>query len=224
LGGNGSSAGGGGGGGVYGGGGGRDDAADIICQTEGGGGGGGSTGFAPSATGTSVAADASGAPSVTITYSPPSEGGGSTPTPPTPVAGDVPPRFISATITRRLFRVAPRPTAINAAVPRGTTFRYRLSEAARVTILIERVRPGRRVGRRCVRPTRANRRRPRCTRYVLTGTLTRRSRAGQNTVAFSGRIGRRALSPGSYRATLQALDSARQRSRLVRLSFRVVRG
>ena len=88
---------------------------------------------------------------------------------------------------------------------RGTAFRYRLREAATVTIVIERALPGRR------------------RRFQRAGAITRRSRAGQITVPFTGRIGRRALVPGSYRATLTAVDAAGNRSRPARLNFTVRR-
>jgi hypothetical protein len=93
-----------------------------------------------------------------------------------------------------------------------------------VRILLERALPGRRVGRRCLRPTRKLRKRARCTRFVRAGTLTYRNRpAGQNSVLFRGRIGRRALRLGGYRATITATDPAGNRSRARRASFRVVR-
>jgi hypothetical protein len=42
-------------------------------------------------------------------------------------------------------------------------------------------------------------------------------------VKFSGRIGRRALKRGRYRLVLRATDAAGNRSRLRRISFRVVK-
>jgi hypothetical protein len=52
--------------------------------------------------------------------------------------------------------------------------------------------------------------------------LTRVGRAGANAVPFSGRIGRKALAPGSYRATLTpSLGGAFGAPRT--LSFTVVR-
>jgi hypothetical protein len=41
-------------------------------------------------------------------------------------------------------------------------------------------------------------------------------------VAFSGRIKRKALAPGRYRATLRAVDAAGNRSRPRRTSFVIV--
>jgi hypothetical protein len=93
-------------------------------------------------------------------------------------------------------------------LPRGTTFSFLLNQAAAVTVSIRRVLAGRRVGRRCLAPTRARRRLPRCLRLVPVGTLRRDARIGLNRIAFSGRIGLRALAPGSYRAVFTAANAA----------------
>jgi len=42
-------------------------------------------------------------------------------------------------------------------------------------------------------------------------------------VRFTGRFGRRKLAPGLYRAALRAVDAAGNRSKLVRVRFRVVK-
>jgi hypothetical protein len=85
------------------------------------------------------------------------------------------------------------------AVRRGSAFRFRLSERAKVTIRIDR-----KVGRR----------------YRKVKILTRRGlRGGANTVRFSGRIKRKALAPGRYRATLRAVDGAGNRSRPRKTTF-----
>jgi hypothetical protein len=64
-------------------------------------------------------------------------------------------------------------------------------------------RYGRRVGDRCEIPTRRLRNRRRCTRNKRAGGLTRRNLpAGPSAIRFSGRIGRRALAAGRYRATI----------------------
>jgi PKD domain len=130
-------------------------------------------------------------------------------------------------LTNRAFLPTSRPTALVTArrrrSPRGTTFRYRLSETATMRIAIAQARPGRRVGRRCLAPTRARRRRPRCTRYVTRGTLVRRNlAAGARRTPFSGRLGRRKLPAARYRARLQATDLAGLRSRTRTLFFRVL--
>ena len=100
---------------------------------------------------------------------------------------------------------------------------YRLSEAASVAFTIERALPGRRStrGRACLAPERRFRRRPRCTRYKREGAFSRAGKQGENSVAFNGRIGRRALRPGNYRASLRATDAAGNRSRTRYLDFKV---
>jgi hypothetical protein len=135
----------------------------------------------------------------------------------------------SFSISPSRFAVAKGATAISAAhrkkPPRGAAFRYKLSEAGSVTILIERALPGRKSGRRCVAPSRRLRHAKRCIRYVLVGTLIRRARGGSNSTAFTGRIGKRALGLGSYRATIiEVTPGARKASLPRRVFFTIVRG
>jgi hypothetical protein len=106
---------------------------------------------------------------------------------------------------------------------RGTTFRYTLSEAASVKIVIAQLLPGRRSGRRCVAPSHKLREAKKCTQVLTRGTLKRTSHAGVNHVPFSGRIGSKPLKPGRYTATLTATAAGRN-SRPQSLSFKVVRG
>ena len=134
------------------------------------------------------------------------------------------PRITRARMLRKRFRVARKPTARSAAAKAGTAFLFTLSEPASVKLTIQRALPGRRSGRRCVKPRRALQSRKRCTRYVPSGTLVRAGlAAGARRVSFSGRIGRRALRPGAYRALIVATDLAGNRGRRVTLRFRVVR-
>jgi hypothetical protein len=132
-------------------------------------------------------------------------------------------------MTNKVFAPQPPKRSSTAAKPRkrakrGTTFVYRLSENAPVSITVARRTLGRRVGRSCRRATRRLRKRRRCVRYVRSGTIrVRRTRAGVNRTAFSGRFGRRALRRARYRATLVATDASGSKTRPLRLSFRVVR-
>jgi streptogramin lyase len=109
----------------------------------------------------------------------------------------------------------------------GTTIRYTLSEAAKVTLRFERKLKGRRVkkGKRrvCAKPTRKNRKKRRCTRFKGAGTLTRTSKQGKNSVKFTGRIGKKALKRGSYRLVVRATDSAGNKSKARTLTFKVVK-
>jgi hypothetical protein len=131
-------------------------------------------------------------------------------------------------LTHRRFRVGRARTAVSARrrrAPVGTTFRFALDRAASVKIAFARHASGLRSGRRCVKPSRRLRRARarRCTRLVaIRPVLTRSLPAGANSVPFSGRVGRRALAPGRYVATLTATadGSAGPPSRL---RFTVVR-
>jgi len=161
------------------------------------------------------------------------------PAPPSPpgAAPDTTAPLVTAFAARpATFAVGPRPTALVAQrrVPRGTKFRFGVSEQAAVTLTIARRVPGLRSRGRC-RPATARLRRTllrrlgarglrraRCTAYKRRGALRRRAVAGPNTVAFSGRLGRRALPVGRYRARLVATDAAGNRSKAATTRFRIV--
>jgi sugar lactone lactonase YvrE len=121
-------------------------------------------------------------------------------------------------LSRSRFRAS---AAARRPAPRGSEFRFSLSEPARVAIAIARATPGRRVGGRCVKATRSNRRRARCTRFVSVGTLRRDGRQGANSIPFSGRVNGRGLH-GTYRATAVATDRAGNESKPSRATFTVV--
>jgi VCBS repeat-containing protein len=139
---------------------------------------------------------------------------------------DIAPVFASARVTNPTFAVDPggrAETAVTARAKKGTTFVYSLSEAARVVFTIEQRASGRRVGSKCVRPTKRNATRRACTRYVKIGSFAQDGAAGTNRKAFSGKIGRKTLKPGRYRATLVATDAARNRSKPKLINLNVVR-
>ncbi|HEY1273310.1 MAG TPA: hypothetical protein VGF25_00280, partial [Thermoleophilaceae bacterium] len=126
-------------------------------------------------------------------------------------------------LSRRTFAVGRARTPVAAKLRTGTTISYSLSEAAGVRFKIERTLPGRRSGGRCRKPTKRLRKHRRCTRYRTAGTLRRSGAAGANRLAFSGRIGRRALKRGPYRLTVAAKDAAGNASKAKRANFRIVR-
>ena len=108
--------------------------------------------------------------------------------------------------------------------PLGTLIRFVLDEPATVAIRIERARPGRRVGGRCEAPSRINRRRRTCTRFLSQGSLKPLGLgSGRRSARFPGLLRGRALAPGAYRAVIVAKDVAGNASRPVRLGFTVVR-
>jgi PKD domain len=115
-----------------------------------------------------------------------------------------------------------------AAAPRrgqgGTRFTFRLSERARVFIVIQAPRPGRRAGGRCVKAKRSNRAQPRCTRWLGATRLRKRASKGANSKVFSGHARGRPLSPGPYRARFGARDRAGNEARPRFARLRVVGG
>ena len=70
----------------------------------------------------------------------------------------------------------------------GATARYTLSEPARLTLTVERVSAGRKSGRRCVKPTKANRRKAKCN-LALAGSFADPGTA-QDLLARFGAISR----------------------------------
>jgi hypothetical protein len=128
------------------------------------------------------------------------------------------PRITSFSISPKRFAVSRKATAVSARkhqgkpkIALGATFKYGLSIAASVQLSIEQALRGAREHRRCVAVTRkiARHHYVHCTRYRLAGTLSRNGSSGTDKLAFSGRIGRRALASGSYKATILATANHR---------------
>jgi Ca2+-binding RTX toxin-like protein len=114
------------------------------------------------------------------------------------------PTLTGVRLSHTTFRVGARLTALTAQVaapaPTGTVLRYRLSEAATVSVDVV--------------PAKG-------TRFIA--RLTRRSKAGSRSLAFSGRMKGRTLKPGPYRFIVRATDLAGNRSTARTVRFRVVR-
>jgi predicted outer membrane repeat protein len=103
----------------------------------------------------------------------------------------------------------------------GTNFSFTLSETASVTLQFERPVPGHRSGHRCVagKPARHG---VKCTADVLFASLHPATKAGQNRVAFSGRIpGHRAFPLGAWLVVAKAANASGQ-SPAQTLRFQVV--
>jgi hypothetical protein len=150
-------------------------------------------------------------------------GGGAQPDVQLPVDG-IAPALSALGITNKTFAVGPQATPVAArAAKKGTTFVYTLSEPATVTISIDQAQTGRRKGSSCVKQTSKNRKAKKCTYYVSKGAISRAGTVGPNALPFSGRIGTKALKPGSYRAVLGAVDSAGNRSALKTVAFKIVK-
>lgn len=152
---------------------------------------------------------------------------GTAPAPAAPPAPDtIAPRFtVAPSFGPARFRVAGRTkaTASGHAAPSGSTLRFSLSEAASVAVTVAREVPGRRLGSRCVAPGKAKPGARKCPRFVRKGELGLKGAAGPNRIAFSGRLGGRALGPGRYRASLLARDEAGNTSSPSFAGFVIVR-
>ncbi len=128
------------------------------------------------------------------------------------------PGISNLTLSRTRFTVADSAAARRG----GTTFRYRLSEGAAVTVTLRRKSVGRKVAGKCRSRTRANRRRPACIRFRRVGHLHRQGAAGLNKQRFSGWLGKRRIHTGRYRARFVAVDAAGNRSRSKAVNFTIV--
>jgi Ca2+-binding RTX toxin-like protein len=127
-------------------------------------------------------------------------------------------RVVPATL-----RAAPEGASV-AGAPVGARVGYRLSEAATMRFTVQRRARGRRVGRRCVKPTARNRKRRRCVRFVgVRGSFSDVGAAGANDFRFTGRLRGRKLRPGRYRLVGVPTDLAGNRGKPVRAPFRIVR-
>ena len=128
-------------------------------------------------------------------------------------------------LSAKRFRLAAGKTASAAkkATPKGTRIRFTLSAPATVALRFERRSSGRRVGKACLAATAKRAKRKRCTRYLTRFTLLRTvKQAGAVSVAFTGRMGKRRLSPGRYRVVLTATNAGGA-SKALTAAFTVVR-
>ncbi|HEX8206272.1 MAG TPA: PKD domain-containing protein, partial [Solirubrobacteraceae bacterium] len=144
------------------------------------------------------------------------------PLPPPPVA--VIASVSDLGVSPRTFAAAARGASVAQRRRRtGTRVTYDLNVAADVRFTVRRRARGRRVGGRCVKPTRRNRSKRRCARFVrVRGSFARASTAGANRFRFTGRLRGRKLRPGRYRlvATPRAGTVAGPARRA---AFRIVR-
>jgi hypothetical protein len=107
--------------------------------------------------------------------------------------------------------------------------RYTLTTTATVTFAIQRLVAGRLVpgrgglGTYCQAALLPVPAASRCTQSIaLTPHLTQKAGFGANALRFTGRLGGRALAPGSYRFTATAVDALGGRSPAVTHAFRIL--
>jgi hypothetical protein len=104
-------------------------------------------------------------------------------------------------------RRGPSALALKAAA-RGAIVSYGAFAVATTTFTVQRALAGRRRGHSCVKPASAGRRAKRCTRYLRLGSFQQADDISLGVVRFrfTGRVGGRALKPGSYR--MQAIPKS----------------
>lgn len=104
----------------------------------------------------------------------------------------------------------------------GTTFSFTLNEAADVTFTFASVSTGRKSGRKCVKQTTTNRKKPKCTLSKAAGSIKLKGKAGANKVRSQGRLTKsKKLKNGAYTVTVVANDAAGQTSAAKKLSFTI---
>ncbi len=142
-------------------------------------------------------------------------GGGSDKTPPT---------VSSLRLSRTTFALGSALPHLSRLTPVGTTISFKVSEASKTTLTFARVLPGRRVGKRCLRSTKARSHKRRCSRYVnAKPSLVYSTAAGTHKVSFQGRLSRhKKLRPGKYRLSLVSVDSGGNRSVAKTVRFTLV--
>ena len=106
---------------------------------------------------------------------------------------------------------------------KGTTFEFKLSEAATVTFKFDRVQPGARRRGSCIPRFKFPRGRP-CTRYLpLAGSLTAAGQFDANRFAFEAKLRGKRLARGVYRLRAVARDAGENVSKTAIAAFRIVR-
>jgi hypothetical protein len=113
--------------------------------------------------------------------------------------------------TPKTFAVNTKGAAISAAkVKKGSTISLSLSKAAHVTFTVKLKLKGRKVGNKCVKPTKKNKSKKSCTYFTKSYTFSRDLPAGPSKFSYSGRhkvgTAKKSLAKGSYVATAYPFD------------------
>jgi Tol biopolymer transport system component len=117
-------------------------------------------------------------------------------------------------------RFAAAPASGKPSGQQGATLSLTLSDAATLTLTFDRRASGRRKGGKCVA---GGRRGTPCKTYKKAGSLTKSVKAGNATIALSGRAGGSALRTGTYRLTIAAKASDGRTAKTT-VTFTVISG
>lgn len=98
--------------------------------------------------------------------------------------------------------------------------KFKLTEKARVTFVVQKPAAGRLVGKSCRKPSATNRKGKRCTRWLRASKSFRANgKKGSNSLKFTGKVGSKTLKRGRYRLSATAVDSAKGKSPLRTAAF-----
>jgi len=138
-----------------------------------------------------------------------------------------PPVISEARASASRFRAGRRAAHLSAGKKRppvGTTFSFRLNEAASVSFTFTERAKGVKVGKRCLAKAPKGRRGRSCTRTVAAGSLALAGHAGLDKVSFQGRISvSKRLKPGRYTLRIVATNAMGERSAPATLTFTIIR-
>lgn len=99
--------------------------------------------------------------------------------------------------------------------------KFKLTEKARVTFVVQKPAAGRLVGKSCRKPSAKNRKGKRCTRWLRASKSFRANgKKGSNSLKFSGKVGGKTLKRGRYRLAATAVDKAKGKSPQRTAAFR----
>jgi subtilisin-like proprotein convertase family protein len=127
-------------------------------------------------------------------------------------------------IAPRKFRAAKAGATVLAKRPAsgGALVSYQDSQAAQTNVVLLKAEPGRKVGSKCARQTKANATRKPCTRYVKLTSFVRQDAAGSNQFALSGRFNAKSLPPGEYQLQAKAFATSGLTSNPVGVNFTIL--
>lgn len=133
-----------------------------------------------------------------------------------------PARFHAAAAGATFSRAAGSPSAAKRS-PTGALVTYVVDQSATADFALLHAASGRVVGGSCVAPTRANRRKQSCVRYVaLPGTVAVNAVEGTDRLRFSGRWNGRGLPFGGYELTLHVTNASGKTSTAKRVAFHII--
>lgn len=143
----------------------------------------------------------------------------------TPAAIQIKPGMSKPVIAPSAFRAAASgPSTLAATAHVGATVHFGAVAVKSVGFTVQRALPGRRQGKRCVKPTARNGKAARCKRYKTVGRFryAAKTQLGVVRFRFTGRVGGRRLKPGPYRLRCVPISSTGTAGAPAFATFRIV--